>query len=166
MRPRGTPKELEARRRRAAELLGSGMRPAEVAEHVGVDRVSVYRWQAAQKKHGLRGLRSKPAPGRPPKLSEEQRKDLESILLEGAMAAGFDTDLWTCPRVTEVIRERFSIDYHADHIGRLLHRMGWSPQKPVRRAMERDEAAIRTWIKREWPRVKKTLSASERSSHS
>lgn len=166
MRPRGSPKELEARRRRAAELLRSGMRPAEVAERVGVDRVSVYRWQATRKELGVRGLRARAAPGRPPKLSEEHRRNLEAILVEGAMAAGFDTDLWTCPRVAQVIRERFSIDYHPDHIGRLLHRMGWSPQKPVRRAMERDETAIRTWIKKEWPLVKKTPSASGRSSRS
>lgn len=162
MRPHGSPEELEARRRRAAELLRRGMRPAEVAERVGVDRVSVYRWERARQRHGARGLRAKPAPGRPAKLTEQQRKDLESILLDGATAAGFDTDLWTCPRVAEVIRDRFSIHYHPDHIGRLLHRMGWTPQKPTRRAMERDQAAIRTWIKREWPRVKKTPSARER----
>jgi transposase len=166
MRPHGSPEELEARRRRATKLLRSGMRPAEVAERVGVDRVSVYRWRATLKELGVRGLRARAAPGRPPKLPEEHRKDLEEILIEGAMAAGFDTDLWTCPRVAHVIRERFSIDYHPDHIGRLLHRMGWSPQKPVRRAMERDETAIRTWIKKTWPRVKKTPSASGRSSRS
>jgi transposase len=166
MRPHGSPKELEERRRRAVELLRSGMRPAEVAERVGVDRVSVYRWQATRKELGVRGLRARAAPGRPPKLSEEDRRSLEVILIEGAMAAGYDTDLWTCPRVAQVIRERFSIDYHPDHIGRLLHRMGWSPQKPVRRAMERDEMAIRTWIKKEWPRVKKTPPAGGRSSRS
>lgn len=161
MRPQGTPKELERRRERAVELLRQGMRPAEVARHVGVDRVSVYRWLAVLKREGKRGLRAKPAPGRPRKLDEDQRKKLELVLEKGAAAAGFDTDLWTCPRVAEVIRERFQVDYHPDHVGRLLHRMGWTPQKPTRRAIERDEDAIRDWVKTDWPRIKKKRNKEE-----
>lgn len=161
MRPQGTPKELERRRERAVALLRQGMRPAEVARHVGVDRVSVYRWQKVLKEEGRRGLRAKPAPGRPRKLSGDQRKKLETLLEKGAAASGFDTDLWTCPRVAEVIRERFQVDYHPDHVGRLLHGMGWTPQKPTRRAIERDEDAIRTWIKTDWPRIKKKRNKEE-----
>jgi transposase len=76
-------------------------------------------------------------------------------LLKGAKAAGFPTDLWTCPRVAQLIRESFSVTYHVDHVGRLLRDLGWSPQKPQRRAVERDEAEIQRWVKEEWPRVKK-----------
>lgn len=75
--------------------------------------------------------------------------------MRGARAAGFATDLWTCPRVAEVIRRAWGIRYHVDHIGRLLRSMGWTPQKPQRRARERDEDTIRRWVKVEWPRVKK-----------
>ena len=76
-------------------------------------------------------------------------------LLLGAQAAGFATDLWTCPRVTELIEKQFGVRYHVDHVGRLLHALGWSPQRPERRAAERDEAAIQNWIKSDWPRIKK-----------
>ena len=79
-------------------------------------------------------------------------------LLKGAKSNGFSTDLWTCPRVAQLIWERFGVDYHVDHIGRLLHGLGWGPQKPQRRAIERDEEAIRRWVNKEWPRIKKKQS--------
>jgi transposase len=80
---------------------------------------------------------------------------LEQALLAGAQAAGFDNDLWTCPRVAQLIRQRFDIGYHVDHLGRLLRSLGWSPQRPERRARERDEVQIGRWIKEQWPRIKK-----------
>jgi transposase len=82
---------------------------------------------------------------------------LETILLRGARGAGFSTDLWTCPRIVQVIQKVFGVCYHVDHIGRILRSLGWSPQKPQRWAIERDEAAIQRWVKADWPRVKKTL---------
>ena len=81
-------------------------------------------------------------PGRPPKLDTKARERLERILLRGAKKADFSTDLWTCPRVAEVIEEQFRRNYHVDHVCRVLHRLGWSPQKPQRRAIEHDEEAI------------------------
>lgn len=155
MRPIGSPEELERRRRRALKLLERGLSATEVATQVGVDRVSVYRWKAARREAGLRAIRAKPAPGRPPKLSEEQKRELSSTLLEGAAAAGFANDLWTCPRIAQLIQEKFGVQFHVDHVGRLLHGMGWSPQKPERRAIERDEDAIRTWVRKDWNRIKK-----------
>ena len=155
MRPKGSPEELERRRRRALELLERGLWPGEVAERVGVDRRSVRRWKAAYRDRGPEALKAKPAPGRPPKLTQNERQELQELLLEGAQAAGFDTDLWTCPRVAKLIRKHFGVCYHVDHIGRLLRSLGWSPQRPQRRALERDEARIRGWIKEEWPRIKK-----------
>jgi hypothetical protein len=79
--------------------------------------------------------------------------------LAGAREAGFDNDLWTCRRVAQLIVRRFGVFYHADHTGRLLHGLGWSPQKPQRRAAERDEEAVRTWLKKDWPRIKKNPAA-------
>ncbi len=157
MRPTGSPEELERRRRRsrAIGLLRDGFAPVEIAHRVGVDRRSVRRWSAAYRKNGMAALKARPAPGRPSVLDAKAKRQVERILLKGARAAGFHTDLWTCPRVAQVIEQRFGVRYHVDHIGRLLHGLGWSPQKPERRALERDKVAIRRWVCQQWPRVKK-----------
>ena len=166
MRPPGSPEELERRRLRALALLDDGLLPSEVARRVGVDRRSVRRWKAAARRRGEAGVRAKPAPGRPPKLSAGHKRRLEALLLKGAQAAGFDTDLWTCPRVAELVQQRFGVDYHVDHIGRLLHELGWSAQLTSRHAAERDEAAIHRWVHETWPRLKKTPPAAARRSSS
>ena len=160
MRPPGSAQELERRRHRALAMLAAGDQPVEVAQRLGVDRRSVRRWKAAHRAQGLRGVRAKPAPGRPPKLTAKQRGQLERLLLKGAEAAGFATPLWTCPRIATVIERHFRVHYHVDHIGRVLHALGWSPQQPARRAIERDEAAIAQWVKTRWPVVKKTPRAA------
>lgn len=156
MRPVGTPDELERRRKRALQLLKDGYRVSEVAVMVGVDRRSVARWQRAKREGGMRALRAKHAPGRPLKLSVEARTELETVLLGGALAYGFSTDLWTCPRIAEVIAHRFGVEYHVDHIPKILRQLGWTVQTPTRRALERNETEIQRWVKKEWPRVKKT----------
>ncbi len=159
MRPSGSPEELERRRRRAIALLQQGMAPVDVARHVGADRRSVRRWRADHERAGPAGVDAKPVPGRPPKLDPKRRAQLERLLLRGAEAAGFSTPLWTCPRVAAVVRREFGVRYHVDHVGRVLRALGWSPQKPERRARERDEAAIQRWVKVEWPRIKKKRGA-------
>ena len=158
MRPVGDPKELERRRERAIALLEQGLMPVEVARRVGVDRRSVRRWKAAYRKRGAAGLKAKPAPGRPRKMSARERKRLERRLLKGARAVGFDSDLWTCPKVAELLQREFGIEYHVRHVPRVLRGLGFTPQKPARRAVERDERAISQWVKQDWARVKKTLS--------
>jgi transposase len=159
MRPPGSPEELERRRLRAIALLQQGMAPVDVARHVGVDRRSVRRWRASYDRAGPAGVDAKPAPGRPPKLDARRRSRLERVLLRGAAAAGFNTPLWTCPRVADMVRREFGVRYHVDHIGRVLRKLGWSPQKPERRARERDEVAIQRWVKGDWPRIKKKRGA-------
>lgn len=166
MRPKGSADELERRRRRAIELLERDHQPVDVAGMLGVDRRSVRRWHAAHRRQGDEGLRARPAPGRPPKLDARQRAQLERVLLKGARAAGFESDLWTCPRVAELIARRFEVRYHVDHIGRLLRSFGWSPQRPQRRALERDEARIQRWVRVEWPRIKKKPRVSTPGSRS
>ena len=155
MRPHGSPEQLERRRRKALELLEQGYQPVEVANKVGVDRRSIRRWKAAYRKKGMQAIQAKPAPGRPPKLDTKARKKLERLLIKGAKVCGFPTDLWTCPRVARLIKRHFGVDYHVDHIGRLLHSLGFSPQRPQRRAIERDEEQVRRWVKHQWPRIKK-----------
>jgi len=155
MRPPGSARALERRRLRAIALLHEGVQPVEVARRLGVDRRSLRRWRASFERQGREALAARPAPGRPPKLDRVSRVRLEQLLLRGARACGFATDLWTCPRVAELIRREWRIRYHVDHIGRLLHGLGWSPQKPERRARERDEQAIARWLKVDWLRIKK-----------
>lgn len=159
MRPYGSPDQLERRRRRAIELLDEGMQPVEVARVVGVDRRSVRRWNAAYRREGDTALAAKPTPGRPSKLGAGQVAKLEDALLAGAAAAGFATDLWTCPRVARLIHDSFGVSYHVDHIGRLLRSLGWSPKRPQRRAIERDEDEIARWVKQDWPRIKKNCAS-------
>jgi transposase len=158
MRPPGSPETLERRRSKAVVLLHEGYAPVEVAKRLGVDRRSVRRWKAAFRRSGRLGIAAQPASGRPPKLDGKARRRLEQVLLRGALAAGFPTDLWTCRRVAEVTARRFAVHCHLSHIGRVLRSLGWSPQRPQRRAIERDETAIQRWVQQEWPRVKKSPS--------
>lgn len=156
MRPHGDARALEQRRLRAIRLLDDGFGPGEIATRLGVDRRSVHRWLAAYRDHGVEALAPVPVPGRPSKLTAQQRQKLARMLIEGATAFGYPTDLWTSTRVADLIRRRLRVTYHAHHVSRLLRSLGFSPQKPERRARERDEAAIRGWVRAQWPRVKKT----------
>lgn len=155
MRPSGNPVVFERRRRRAIELLRDGMKPVEVARLLGVGRRSVRRWNATCRRHGIAALSARPNTGRPYKLSVVHRQQLRGLLITGAQACGFATDLWTCPRVAHVVQRRFGVRYHVDHVGRLLRTLGFTPQKPQRKALERDEKAIRNWRYRRWARIKK-----------
>jgi transposase len=161
MRPFGSPNQLERRRHKAMELFDSGLSLNEVARKIGCNASSVMRWRDARKKHGQKGLEPKPVSGRPPKLSARERKHLIIILLRGAIANGYRTELWTTARIAELIEQRFGVAYHQDHIGRLMFSLGWSYQKPGRRPLQRDEGLIERWKRKEWPRIKKTPSGWE-----
>lgn len=147
---------LETRRKEAVGLIHKEKKTVrEVSKQYRVTTQAVYKWLWRYQKEGFKGLSSKPRPGRPGKLNPKKKKSLETLLLKGAKRAGFSTDLWTCPRIADVIYKSFGICYHIDHIGKLLRTMGWSPQRPVRKAIERNEEQIRNWIKVQWPRIKK-----------
>ena len=154
MRPPGTPEELERRRHRAVALLAERHSLVEVAHMISVDRRSVRRWKAAHRQQGIQALRARRASGRPPKLAPRFVPQVERVLLKGANAAGFATDVWTCPRIAQVMARRFGVRYHVDHLSRRLRALGWSPQKPPRQAVEWDARAIRGWIKEPGPRGK------------
>ena len=115
------------------------------------------RWRDARRRGGAKALRVCFSPGRPLKLDLRQRRRLVKLLLQGPMMHGYRTNLWTTARIAELIRRQFGIQYHRVHLGRLMHRLQWSPQKPERRALERDEHAIVRWQQKDWPRIKKTL---------
>jgi len=156
MRPVGTPEELERRRHRAVGLVHDGFSLNETARRIGCNASSVMRWRDAFRRDGRKGLKPKPTPGRPPRLTDQQKARLLRYLLEGSMSHGYRTDLWTTLRIAELIARKFAVHYHRDHVGRLLHSLNWSCQKPDRRALQRDEAAIEQWKCRDWPRLKKT----------
>jgi transposase len=101
-------------------------------------------------------LAAKPVPGRPKKLTTAQRRRLAQVLIQGPLAAGYATNLWTCPRIGQVLRKQFGVNYHVDYLPRLLRALGFSCQKPESTAIERNEKAIRQWMSRDWRRVKKT----------
>jgi transposase len=155
MRPKGSASELESRRLLAGRLLLEGSDADEVAEIVSASPVSVRRWRRAVEKGGLEALKAKPHPGRKPRLSSKQKRQLLTILLAGPVKAGYTTDLWTCQRVAEVVARKFQVEYHPDHVGKILHHLGWTCQKPEQRAREGDDDALERWRKRDWPRIKR-----------
>lgn len=155
MRPQGTPRQLEKRRRQAIQLLNKGKTVSAIARWIGASKSSVVRWRDAYHLNGLKALRPRPTPGRPSRLTSRQKEGLTRALVEGPLAAGYTTDLWTLKRVAQVIWKRFRIRYHPNHLWRLLGQLGWSCQKPERRAKQRDEKAIMRWKQSNWPRIKK-----------
>jgi transposase len=145
------------RRRVAVEFLGKGMTTADVALVLGVSLSSVKRWKRAYRLGGAAALEPQPRSGPPTKLTPAQRERLRRLLLDGPRTVGFATELWTCARVAELVRREFGVSYHPDHLGRILQDLGFSPQKPQRRAAERNETAIERRRTDDWPRIKKRL---------
>lgn len=149
-------RKLSARRHRAARLFHRGLSQAEVARQLRVSSVSAMRWYHAWTQGGEKGLAVALRLGRPTRLSARQLEKVEKALIGGPGAYGYATDLWTLPRIAEVIEKTTGVHYHPGHVWRLLRQMGWSLQKPATRAKERNEAAIKRWKKATWPRLKKT----------
>lgn len=146
--------EREAVRLVGLRMLAEGRDGEEVEDVLHVCADTVGKWRRRLREAGgdpEAAAADAPRCGRPQKLSATQKEDLKRILLAGAEAAGFDSDLWTLPRVRSVIHDRFGVDFHVDHLGRLLHRIGFSPQKPVLRAVQRDEESIREFRDETWP---------------
>jgi transposase len=147
--------ELEKRRFKAFGLLNKGRSEAEVARQVGVHRQSVNRWAKQIEEQGKTGLKKAGRAGRKSRLSEADLKRLEIGLKRGPQALGYETNLWTLERVAELIERDFGVKYHPGHVGWLLGKLGWSCQRPVGQALQRDETSIEQWKKRRWPKVKK-----------
>jgi len=149
-------KELERRRRRGARLLAAGETQAEVARRLGVSRQTVMRWERTRQAGGMEALRRAEHLGRPERLSVAQRQELVRLLKEGALAADFPTELWTLPRIGQLIEAKFAVKMVDSSVWRLLGRLGWSVQRPAGQARERDEAAVRQWKAKRWPELKKS----------
>jgi transposase len=160
MRSKGTAQELESRRKRAIDLLKQGWTPQDVADALGVSRQSIYNWQSKWREGGKKALVAVPQHVPTCRMSDEQQRELGSIIMQGALVAGYSTDLWTTARIAEVVKKKFKIDYNPDHLGRLLHSLGYSCQKPIKQAREQDESAVKRWKTRDWPRIKKGSKTS------
>ena len=153
---------LQARRLRAAELFAAGVRQAEVARQLEVSAQAVSVWHGRWKQGGTDALHSRGPSGPAPRLSDVQLAQIEQALLEGAPANGFVGELWTLERVAVVIQRLTGVQHHPAHVWALLrHRLGWSVQRPKRRAIERDQAVIDQWVKERWPRIRQTPNGAE-----
>jgi transposase len=150
------------RRMRAWELKQSGWRQREIASALGVSEVCVSRWLALVRQGGLNALRSRPAAGPAPKLTPEQKRFIPELLWHGAEAYGFRGEVWTCRRIAQVIAEEFGVRYHKDHVSRLLKELHWTPQVPIRRALQRDEQAIERWRTKTWPALQRRARKERR----
>jgi transposase len=152
--------QMEERRFAAGRLLRAGeLSQAEIAGAVGVSRASVTRWKQRLAREGMRGLRGRRPVGRASHLTAAQWRRLVRLLDRGALAAGFETERWTLRRIAAVIERTFGVRYHFRSLGRALRARGWSPQRPLPQAKERDEALVAAWLRRDWPRIKMGLAA-------
>jgi transposase len=148
----------EARRFRAWELKQEGWTQTRIAEALGVTPGAVSQWFKAVREHGLAALYSRKGGGPKPGLSEVQLERLPELLAKGPEAYGFRGEVWTRRRVGAVIKQEFGMAYSDTHVGRLLDKIGWSRQKPVERAEQRDEEAIAEWREETFPELKKKPS--------
>jgi transposase len=148
----------EERRLRAWALKAKGWSQQKIAEALGVIAGAVSQWMRRGREGGEEALKSRPRPGAEPKLTAEQRAQIPVLLAQGAEAFGFRGDVWTAKRVATVIRREFGVRYHPNHVGKLLRAAGWSVQKPIERASQRNEAAIEAWRTERWPALKRGLT--------
>jgi transposase len=152
---------------RAAEMFRRGKSQAEVARALGVSAQSVSQWYRVWQSDGRAGLVGAKRAGRLPRISDAQLADVVAALDKGPRANGFPTDLWTIARVAEVIEQVTGVRHSVTQTWTILReRLGWSRQRPARRAIERNEEAIATWVAKDWPRIKKAPGAGAPGSSS
>jgi transposase len=150
--------QFERRRRRAARMFERNIPVPEVVRRLGVARQVVYRWQSAWQAGGEAALASKGAAGPKSKITPAQTQQIVDALLQGPTAQGYQTQLWTLPRMADLIENLTGVHYHPGHVWRILGHWGFSCQRPERRALERNETAIGEWKRVKWPALKKRRS--------
>jgi transposase len=156
--PRGLKRDfaaLEKRRLAASKLFGEQLNNSEIGRRLKVSNQTVSRWRKEHQRGGESALRAAGRAGRLPSLSETEKARLVGLLQEGPERLGYETPLWTCPRVADLIEQTFEVKYHPGHVWRILRQLNWSVQQPVGRALERNEAQIDEWKQRRWPEIKK-----------
>jgi transposase len=164
MKTSRTALELENRRRLAVERVNAGYSQSDVARFLGVDPRSVRRWIKAYRDGGLDALKANPRPGRPPKLTAQETQGVLGWFHHSPKDFGFRTELWTARRVTQLITKHFGVSFNHRYVCAWLAAHAITPQKPQRRARERDQARIDRWVARDWPRILKKGRASKPTS--
>jgi len=163
----GAPKKAdwrEERRKRAWKLKEDGWSQQDIAAALGVSEGAVSQWIKRGREGGMEALQAHPPKGVSPRLTAEQKAQIPELLAKGAEAYGFRGDVWTASRVAEVIKRTFGVRYHRDHVGKVMREAGWSRQKPVERASQRNEEALKKWSEERWPDIKKKPSRTRRPS--
>ena len=154
---------MEKRRMAAADLFAKGVHQVDIARELGVAHQTVSDWHELWEQGGAEALKGAGRAGRRRKLSPQQLAEVEAALEAGPRANGYPTDLWTLARVVEVIESVTGVTYHKGHVWRVLReQLGWTRQRPARRAIERDDEAIERWVKERWPKIKKGPGAKRR----
>lgn len=148
--------DMVRRRVRAGRMILAGKTPAQAAQAVDVARQTAYKWKAVLAEGGIDALRAMPVRGRPPRLDERQLEELRLALLQSPTEHGFDTAVWTLKRVGVVIQRLYGVEFSLTQIWRILGALGFSAQKPERRAIERNEQAVQEWKRKTWPALKKS----------
>lgn len=147
--------QLEQRRLKAAKLFDRGLSQGEVSRQLQVHRQSVCRWHQSWKDKGAKALKKAGRAGRKPRLQPAQLEQIRSSLKAGPQSLGYETALWTTERVADLIEQHTGQKFHPGHVWRILRSLGWSCQRPVGRATQRNEPAIRRWKRVRWPEIKK-----------
>jgi transposase len=153
----------EWRRLRAWSLKRRGWSQHDIADVLDVSAAAVSQWIHKAQEVGIDSLRSHSSPGPPPKLSAAQKRMIPDFLWHGAEAYGFRGDVWTCVRVAHVIEWEFGVGYHKDHVSRLLKELGWTPQIPITRAIQRNEETIARWRTEVWPELRRRAARERRT---
>jgi len=145
----------EIRRFRAWELKEKGWKQQKIAEALGVTKGAVSQWLKKAKTGGVETLRYRKQTGAPSRLTSSEKSDLLEMLSKGAESYGFRGEIWTCERVAAIIRWHYGVTYHPAHVSRILRSLGWSLQKPKRRAKQRNAEEIHEWLVGKWPEIRK-----------
>ena len=146
---------LEKRRLAAVDLFKKDLNNCDIGRRLKVPNQTVSRWRKQFANGGREALQQAGRAGRKPGLGHDDLRTLEELLRQGPQQLGYETPLWTCARVGHLIEKQFAIEYHAGHVWKILRSLNWSPQRPAGRALERNEAAIARWKKKDWPDIKK-----------
>ena len=154
----------EERRKRAWSLKEQGWQQQDIAEALGVSEGAVSQWLKRGREGGVEALNAHPPKGVSPRLTVGQKAQIPALLAKGAESYGFRGEVWTARRVAEVIAKTFDVRYHRDHVGRLMREAGWSRQKPIERARQRNEEALKQWSQERWPQIKKKPTRTKQPS--
>jgi transposase len=163
MRTTGSPIVLEYRRHRAVQRLDEGSSVQEVADFLGVAPSGVRRWVATFRRQGADGLAARPVPGRPPQLTATQEKIVGQWPADNPTEHGCATELGTAPDLARLLEQEWGVRFHPDSLSTWLRRRGFTPQKPRRRARERDDEAIARWLEKDGPRIKERRGGGART---